>query len=196
VATTRRPGGTPKNHGRAASSRTGGSTPTRGPATRPAAASRGRRLSEERPTPRSIKNLAILASVFVILAIMLIPALRATFSQQSQINGLRERIAQQQGTVAALQQEQQQWTDPAYVEQQARERLKLVRVGDKSFTVIDGVAAPVLAGGARIAAPVKTTAANVPWYGQLWQSMVIADTPVNPTTGRPTSTSGKSPATP
>ena len=105
MATTRRPGGTPKNHGRAASSRTGGSTSARGPATRPASASRGRRLSEERPTPRSIKNLAILASVFVILAIMLVPALRSTFSQQSQINGLRERIAQQQGTVAALQQE-------------------------------------------------------------------------------------------
>lgn len=141
-----------------------------------------------RRTPRSIKNLAILASVFVVLAITLIPAVRSTLSQQSQINALRDRIAEQRGSVAALQQEQQKWTDPAYVEQQARERLKLVRVGDKPFTVIDGVAAPVLAGGARIAAPVDT-AADIPWYGQLWQSVVIADTPVNPVTGQPTSTS-------
>jgi cell division protein FtsL len=132
--------------------------------------------------------MAILASVLLILAITLIPALRSTLSQQGQINGLRDRIARQRETVAALQQEQRQWADPAYVEQQARERLKLVRVGEKSFTVIDGTAAPDLSGGAQIAAPVKTSAANIPWYGELWQSMVIADTPANVATGQPTST--------
>jgi len=123
----------------------------------------------------------------VILAIALIPAVRSTLSQQGQINGLLDRIAQQRQTVAALQQEQQKWTDPAYVEQQARERLKFVRVGEKSFTVIDGETAPDLTGGAQIAAPVKTSAANIPWYGQLWQSMVIADTPANVATGQPSS---------
>jgi cell division protein FtsL len=133
--------------------------------------------------------MAILASVLLILAITLIPALRSTLSQQGQINGLRDRIARQRETVAALQQEQRQWTDPAYVEQQARERLKLVRVGEKSFTVIDGAVAPDLSGGAQIAAPVKTSAANIPWYGELWQSMVIADTPANVATGQPTATS-------
>ena len=126
-------------------------------------------------TPRSIQRLAILASIFLLLAMALFPALRSTLSQQGQINGLRERIAQQRGSVAALKQEQQKWTDPAYVEQQARERLKFVRVGEKSFTVIDGETAPDLSGGAQIAAPAQT-AAKVPWYGQLWQSMVIADT--------------------
>jgi cell division protein FtsB len=138
-----------------------------------------------------VKNIAILASVFVMLAITLIPALRATLNQQGQINGLRERIAQQRETVAALQQEQRKWADPAYVEQQARERLKLVRVGEKSFTVIDGSEAPVLAGGpgAQIVAPAKSSVANIPWYGQLWASVEIADTPADPATGRPSSTS-------
>jgi cell division protein FtsB len=187
VATTRRPGGTPKTPRRTARSRAGSSASAKAPATRPAAAARAHRPSEELRTPRSIKNLAILASIFVILAIALIPAVRSTLSQQGQINGLRDRIAQQRQTVAALQQEQQKWTDPAYVEQQARERLKFVRVGEKSFTVIDGETAPDLTGGAQIAAPVKTSAANIPWYGQLWQSMVIADTPANVATGQPSS---------
>jgi Septum formation initiator len=118
------------------------------------------------------------------LAITLFPALRSTLIQQGQINGLRDRIAQQRETVAALQQEQQRWTDPAYVEQQARERLKFVRVGEKSFTVIDGEAAAGLIEGSQIVAPAKTLTANVPWYGQLWQSMVIADTPTKATAGR------------
>jgi cell division protein FtsB len=140
-------------------------------------------------TPRSIKNLAVLASIFLVLAIALIPALRSTLSQQSQINGLRERITGQRASVAALEQEQKQWADPAYVEQQARERLKFVRVGEKSFTVIDGDAGPDLSGGAPIAAPAKTDVAGIPWYGQLWQSMVIADTPASVATGQPSSTS-------
>lgn len=119
--------------------------------------------------------MAILASIFVMLAITLIPAVRATLSQQGQINDLRDRLAQQRRTVAALQAEQRQWTDPAYVEQQARQRLKFVRVGETSYTVIDGQGAPHLTGGQQIASPTRTSTANTPWYGQLWQSMTIAD---------------------
>jgi cell division protein FtsB len=190
VATTRRPGGTPKNPRRTASSRAGSPAPARARGTRPAAAARARRPAQEPRTPRSIKNLVILASIFVILAIALVPAVRSTLNQQGQINALRDRIAQQRQTVAALQQEQRQWADPAYVEQQARERLKFVRVGEKSYTVIDGDPTPDLAGGAQIAAPAKLSTANIPWYGQLWASMVIADTPSSALTGQSSLTPG------
>jgi cell division protein FtsB len=118
----------------------------------------------------------ILASIFVILAITLIPAFRATLNQQAEIRGLREHIAEQRGAVAGLQQKQRNWADPAYVEQQARQRLKFVRVGERSFTVIDGEAPADLSGGAQIAAPEKISTIDIPWYGRLWQSMVIADT--------------------
>jgi cell division protein FtsB len=120
--------------------------------------------------------MAILASIFVMLAVTLVPTLRSTLNQRSQINALRSQLAQQGETVAALQQEQRQWSDPAYIEQQARERLKFVRVGETSYTVIDAEAAPADTGGPKIAAPARAATANSPWYGQLWQSMVIADT--------------------
>lgn len=119
--------------------------------------------------------MAILAAIFVMLAVTLVPTLRSTLNQRSQINDLRGQLAQQGRTVAALQQEQRQWSDPQYVEQQARERLKFVRVGETSYTVIDAEAAPADTGGPKIAAPAKTSTANSPWYGQLWASMVIAD---------------------
>ena len=111
------------------------------------------------------------------LAVTLIPTLRSTLNQRSEINDLRNNLAQKRETVASLKQEQQRWTDPAYVEQQARERLKFVRVGETSYTVIDPQAAPANAGGPKIAAPAPAAAANSPWYGQLWQSLVIADIP-------------------
>ena len=119
--------------------------------------------------------MAILAAIFVMLAVTLVPTLRSTLKQRSQINALRGQLAQQGRTVAELQREQRQWSDPAYVEQQARERLKFVRVGETSYTVIDAEPAPVAASGPKIAAPVHATASNSPWYGELWQSVVIAD---------------------
>jgi cell division protein FtsB len=122
--------------------------------------------------------MAILVSIFLMLAITLIPALRSTFNQQGQINDLRDSLARQRQTVAALQQQQRQWSDPAYVEQQARERLKFARVGETSYTVIDGQSAPD-DGGPKIAAPEQVTGASSPWYSRMWQSMVIADTPVS-----------------
>jgi cell division protein FtsB len=122
--------------------------------------------------------MAILASIFLMLAITLIPALRSTLNQQGQINDLRDSLARQRQTVAALQQEQRQWSDPAYVEQQARERLKFVRVGETSYTVIDAQAAPD-DGGPKIAAPEQVFGTSSPWYSRMWQSMVIADTPAN-----------------
>lgn len=126
--------------------------------------------------------MAILGAVVIVLGIALFPTVRSTISQQGQINALRATIAAQRRSVSALQHEQQQWKDPAYVEQQARQRLKFVKVGEKAFTVIDGEPASVLPGGAQIAAPVKTSTSS--WYGQLWASMVIADTPASAATGQ------------
>ena len=111
------------------------------------------------------------------LAVTLMPTVRSTLSQQSEINALRNDLGQKRATVAAMQQQQRQWNDPAFIEQQARERLKFVRVGETSYTVIDPQTPPAPSGDLKIAAPATVSTFAGPWYGQLWQSMVIADTP-------------------
>ena len=139
--------------------------------------------------------MAILASIFVMLAVTLVPTLRSTLKQRSQINDLRTELALQGRTVAALQREQRQWSDPAFVEQQARERLKFVRVGETSYTVIDAGPKPVEVVGPKIAAPARASTAKSPWYGELWQSIVIADGAVRaPVTEPPAN--GQASATP
>jgi Septum formation initiator len=114
----------------------------------------------------------VLASIFVLLAITLVPTLRSYLRQQGEIDALRDRVAGQRVTVDELQKEQARWHDNAYVEQQARERLKFVKVGDRSYTVIDGEAAKNRTPGV---ASAPASSKNHPWYGQLWESAKIAD---------------------
>ena len=121
---------------------------------------------------------AVLSTILVMLAVTLMPTLRSTLSQRNEINQLRDQLGQKRETVTALQREQQQWKDPAFVEQQARERLKFVRVGETSYTVIGAEGVLAGDGGPKVSAPGKAASSSAnPWYGQLWQSMVIADTP-------------------
>jgi cell division protein FtsB len=119
--------------------------------------------------------MAILASILVMLAVTLVPTLRSYLQQQSEYTALQAKVSEQRRSVEALTRERKQWDDPAYVEQQVRERLKFVRPGERSYTVIDADPAPQHARDPRVAAAAPEDVRNSPWYGQLWQSMVIAD---------------------
>jgi cell division protein FtsB len=171
----------PKTAGRPAtrSRGTGPSRPSgaRSTSSRPATASRARTpLPEEERTSSSWVRGTILLSILVVLAVTLAPTARSLLRQRGEIAALQDKVVQQQQSVADLQREQARWADPAYVEQQARERLKFVKVGDRSYSVIDpATEAPKPPDSAVVAAPQAD--ANAPWYGQVWQSMRLADQP-------------------
>ena len=119
---------------------------------------------------------AVLITILVVLAVTLAPTARSLFRQRGDLAALQEKVVQQQQSVADLQREQARWADPAYVEQQARERLKFVKVGDRSYSVIDpATELPKPPASAVVAAPKAD--ANAPWYGQVWQSVRLADQP-------------------
>lgn len=144
---------------------------------RPGSASRGRSPSapEQRTSNAWVRG-AILVTILVVLAVTLAPTARSLLRQRGDIAALQEKVVQQQADVAGLQREQARWADPAYVEQQARERLKFVKVGDRSYSVIDPATdLPKLPESAVVAAPKADV--NAPWYGQLWQSVRLADQP-------------------
>lgn len=171
----------PKTAGRPAtrSRGTGPSRPsgTRSASSRPATASRARTpLPDEERTSSAWVRGTILLSILVVLAVTLAPTARSFLRQRGEIAALQDKVVQQQQSVADLQREQARWADPAYVEQQARERLKFVKVGDRSYSVIDpATEAPKPPDSAVVAAPQAD--ANAPWYGQVWQSMRLADQP-------------------
>lgn len=119
----------------------------------------------------------ILAAVFVVLAVLLVPTLRSYLHQQGQIHALRQQVAQQRTSVEQLQKEQARWKDNAYVEQQARERLKFVMPGDRSYTVLDADPGPR---PSTSVAETRTSSKDHPWYGRLWESVQLADSPAHP----------------
>ncbi|MFC7491330.1 MULTISPECIES: FtsB family cell division protein [unclassified Knoellia] len=130
------------------------------------------RLNAARANRRTVRRVGM-GVVLLFLVILVAPTLRAYLQQQSDISSLRERVAEQQATVEELQSEQVRWEDPAYVEQQARTRLKFVKVGEKSYTVID----PKV--DKRDPTVARAGESDDPWYDTIWSSMKAADVPAN-----------------
>ena len=114
-----------------------------------------------------------LGVVVLFLVVLVAPTLRAYVQQKSDIAALRDKVAQQARTVEELQAEQARWEDSAYVEQQARTRLKFVKVGEKSYTVIDPEVRDTSGSIAHSTDPTG------PWYDTIWSSMQAADVPAN-----------------
>jgi len=119
-----------------------------------------------------------LAVIALVLSITLAPTARSLMRQRAEIAALQDKVAQQQRDVETLRAESERWADPAYVEQQARQRLKFVKVGDRSYTVIDPAEEQKkLPTEATVAAP--NASADSPWYGRMWESARLADQPTS-----------------
>ena len=121
---------------------------------------------------------AILLGILVMLAVTIVPTLRSLVQQRGDATAMQEQVDEQRQSVAQLTREAALWKDPAYIEVQARERLKFVRVGDRAYTVIDPSTSSASAPAAPrpvVAAPMAN--ASSPWYGKVWQSIQIADRP-------------------
>lgn len=121
---------------------------------------------------------AILLGILVMLAVTIVPTLRSLVQQRGDATALQDKVDEQRQTVQQLERQAALWKDPAYIEVQARERLKFVRVGDRAYTVIDPSNDDAGAPPAErpvVAAPMAN--ASSPWYGKVWQSIQIADRP-------------------
>ncbi|GAA4396736.1 hypothetical protein GCM10023168_00970 [Fodinibacter luteus] len=131
------------------------------------------RLTQAARDRRARRGL-VLVAVLSFLAVLLGSSVAAYVGQRSDIAALREKVAAQEQDVAALEAERERWRDPAYVEQQARQRLKFVKPGEKSYTVLD--AEPEAGTDDPVAAVVEPGGA-LPWYQVVWESTRTADAP-------------------
>lgn len=138
--------------------------PARVPAVE-AAANRRRRTAL---TARAAVLAVALASVALAIAL----PFKIWMAQRGEISSLQAQTRAQQQHVEQLQRQQQQWQDPAYVEQQARLRLHYVLPGEKAYIVL-GRPQPKATGKASAPAAPAVTG---PWYSRLWQTVQLAGT--------------------
>ena len=126
---------------------------------------------EDDPEPArqfSGRTVALLAVLFIAALIMAQP-LQLLLEQQADITQARQQLAQEEQREQELQTQLERWEDPAYVQQQARERFNMVMPGERKYLVIDNEDEPT--------EPEPTVATvdedvEMGWADRLWGSVL------------------------
>jgi cell division protein FtsL len=126
----------------------------------------------ERDRPRFTSRAAVLAVVLCAIALSLAYPVREYIGQRRQIDQLTAQRATAEAAVRRLQAEDKKLTSPAYVEQQARDRLHMCLPGQTCYVVIPGKKPP--------AAVAPAPAPVTPWYEKLWGSVRAANQASSP----------------
>ncbi|WP_285727392.1 FtsB family cell division protein [Psychromicrobium xiongbiense] len=110
--------------------------------------------------------IALIVTVIVV-AVLLAPTVNTYLQQRADIAALKADIQAKKQEQASLNTQISRWSDPAYVKQQARDRVNMVMPGETGYWVYGGTPTP--------AAPSQPgTSANpdgLPWVDGLWQSI-------------------------
>jgi hypothetical protein len=114
----------------------------------------------------------VLAVALASVALAVALPFKIWLAQRGQIADLRAQTQAQEQHVAALERQQEQWADPAYVEQQARLRLHYVLPGEKAYVYLG----PRPGGTKPAPAGADGPAGTGPWYSRLWQTVQVAGT--------------------
>ncbi len=131
----------------------------------PGAAQPGAQSAER---SRFTSRAAVLAVVLCAIALSLAYPVREYIAQRRQIDQLQAQSTQTAAQLARLQAEAARLNDPAYIEQQARDRLHYCMPRQTCYVIIGGQPA---SNAGKAAAAV----AGTPWYERLWTSVQQAD---------------------
>lgn len=115
--------------------------------------------------------LSMLALVVAALLILAAP-LKTLIEQRQQIAQLEASLEAAQQSVDELREQVDRWSDPAYIQAQARERLYYVMPGDVSYLIVGQSEASPGAGDLPISDEIQTTQTD--WIGGLLGSVYNA----------------------
>jgi cell division protein FtsB len=115
----------------------------------------------------------VLAGVLALLVVVLAAPLHRYLAARGALHQAQQQQRDGHRDLADLQRKLAQWSDPAYVEQQARTRLQYAMPGDTVYIVVTPGAKK-----APVTAPANSDATRVPgqtWNERLWGSLQTAD---------------------
>lgn len=123
---------------------------------------------------------AIVLGVVLLLGFtLLFPTIRAYLGQRAELEALAAQVDLAEQEERSLARELDRWEDPAYVQAQARERLRYVMPGETAYRVIDPEV--VVEEEVDPADPTPQTGPTLPkdgevspWYSTVWESLEVA----------------------
>lgn len=144
----------------------------------------------ETPTRHWLRNIrfsgfsVLMLVILVLFVVILAPSLRTLIQQQQQIASLQDDVERQQQSVDALKEDVARWSDPAYIEAQARDRLLYVYPGEYSYLVMgdDTVDATGTAPGTGTAISDSLQTPQVDWVAAMTASVLDAGLSDEPAT--------------
>jgi len=132
--------------------------------------------------------MAVFVLVIAVLVVSYASSLKAYLQQRHDIDSLKSQIVEREKTIADLQDQKDRWNDPAYIEEQAREKFGYVMPGETAYVALDANGNPIKPAGklsspASVGKPAKPTA----WWSEVWSSDLTAGNPPK-NTGTPPAT--------
>ena len=110
----------------------------------------------------------VLGTLVVLLIVLLASPLNRYFGSRGDLNAASTQLQRDKQQLAELQKQYQQWSDPGFIQQQARKRLQYAMPGDTVYVVVDrGAKSEIektLAQGGR-------TDGGDAWTTRLWTSV-------------------------
>ncbi len=123
------------------------------------------------PLRRAITGRAlVLGTLVVLLLVLLASPLHRYFGSRSDVSHAAQQLRDDQSQLATLQQQQRQWSDPGYIQQQARLRLLYAMPGDTVYVVVNpGQKSDIEKSAGKAPANQAST-----WNQRLWHSVQAA----------------------
>jgi cell division protein FtsB len=130
-----------------------------------------------------LSGFALTILLLVVAAlVMLAPQLKTLVEQRQQIAQLEREVAAASEHLEQIDSEVARWSDPAYIEAQARDRLFYVYPGDTSYLVLGGDTSPIVPGDdLPVTDSVQTE--SVDWIDALLSSVYTAGLTTSPAPG-------------
>jgi cell division protein FtsB len=120
---------------------------------------------------------AVLVLVVSALLVSYASSLRAHLDQRSHISALQRSIDRSERDIEELRREKQRWSDPAYVEAQARARFAFGFPGEIGYQVLDVDGSPLDAGSS-LEQPVEEGDGRPEWWESTLASLDAAEQPL------------------
>ena len=114
----------------------------------------------------------VMLGLVILAVIVLAPSLRLVIEQQQQLAELTTAVQEKKDSVEDLESDVGRWSDPAYIESQARDRLKYVFPGDFTYSVKGDGTEITTTDGAPISTEIQTT--QVDWVRALLSTVYEA----------------------